>query len=209
MDVYLCEKPSQASDLAKVLNAKARGNGYIHNNGNIVVTWGYGHLLEEFMPDDYDPALKDWNMESLPIIPEVWKSKVKKSGSKQFKVVEGLVAKASTVYIATDYDREGETIARSILDRCRYKGNIKRVPLTSLDEISIREALSNIKSDYETKPLYFAGLARTRADWLVGMNLSRLFTVIARTIGLREVFHIGRVITPTVALVVNRDRMIE
>lgn len=209
MNVYLCEKPSQAKDLAAVLGIRKREDGCFTDGGQNTVTWAFGHLLEQFMPDDYDPALKAWNIESLPIIPEVWKSKVKKSAAKQYKIIQQLVSRASVVYIATDYDREGETIARDLLERFRYAGAIKRVPLTSLDEISIREALNNTLDDYQTKPLFFAGQARTRADWLVGMNFSRLFTVIAGQAGIRETFHIGRVITPLVGLVVARDKSIE
>ncbi|QCF28127.1 DNA topoisomerase III [Hydrocarboniclastica marina] len=209
MNVYLCEKPSQAKDLAAVLGIGNRKDGFFTDGGQNVVTWAFGHLLEQFMPDDYDPALKAWKIESLPIIPGTWKSKVKKSGAKQYKVIQQLINKASVVYIATDYDREGETIARDLLERFRFAGAIKRVPLTSLDEISIQEALRNTLDDYQTRPLFHAGQARTRADWLVGMNFSRLFTVIAGQAGIRETFHIGRVITPLVGLVVARDKSID
>lgn len=208
MNLYLCEKPSQAKDLAAVLGANKRGDGCILGNG-VTITWAYGHLLEQFMPDDYDPAYKQWNMDLLPIIPEQWKSKPKKAGLKQYKVIQDQVKKASTVYIATDYDREGEVIARELLDRFKYRGPIKRVPLRSLDELSIREALADTLEDYQTKNMYFAGLARTRADWLVGMNFSRLFTAIADAAGTRQTFHIGRVITPLVGLVVARDNSIK
>src|SRR5690606_25903148 len=170
MKVYLCEKPSQAKDLASVLGASTRADGYISGGSGVAVTWAYGHLIEQYMPDDYDPAYKSWNPDLLPIIPEQWKSNVKKSGAKQYKVIQGLIGKASLVYIATDFDREGETIARELLERFRYTGPIKRIPLRALDEPSIREALANSLEDHQTKPLYFAGLARTRADWLVGMN---------------------------------------
>ena len=119
MNVYLCEKPSQAKDLAAVLGIRKREYGFFTDGGQNTVTWAFGHLLEQFMPDDYDPALKAWNVESLPIIPETWKSKVKKSGAKQYKIIQQLVGRASVVYIATDYDREGETIARDLLERFR------------------------------------------------------------------------------------------
>ena len=205
MKVYICEKPSQAKDLAGVLGVNQRADGHLHNGGSKVVTWAFGHLLEMQMPDDYDDKYKSWALDTLPISPEVWKYNVRKSSFKQYKIIEGLVAKASKVYIATDFDREGEAIARSLLDRFRYKGEIERVCLTALDDASIRKALGSIKEGKETLPMYFAALARQRADWLVGMNISRLYTVLARQTGFNETLHVGRVLTPTVALVCQRD----
>ena len=206
MDLYICEKPSQGKDLATAMGISQRGEGFIHDDRGRVVTWAFGHLLEQFMPDDYDDRYKVWSLENLPIAPESWRSKVRKSSVKQYKVIEQLVAKASTVYISTDYDREGEAIARSLLDRFYYKGPIKRVCLTALDETSIRKALRNIKENEETVPLYYASLARQRADWLIGMNMSRLYTSLAREVGFGQTLHVGRVLTPTVALVCQRDR---
>ncbi|HFZ8524676.1 DNA topoisomerase III [Aeromonas caviae] len=206
MDLYICEKPSQAKDLAGVLQLTQRGDGFIHDGGKRVITWALGHLLEMYMPDDYDEKYKSWSLDTLPIAPESWQSKVRQNTAKQYKIIEGLVKKASTVYISTDYDREGEAIARSLLDRFRYSGPVRRVCLTALDESSIRKALSNIKDGQETVPLYYAALGRQRADWLIGMNVSRLYTVLARQVGFESTLHVGRVITPTVALVCQRDR---
>ncbi|MCP0820228.1 DNA topoisomerase III, partial [Klebsiella pneumoniae] len=177
MDLYICEKPSQAKDLAGVMKASQRGDGFLHDGGNRVITWAFGHLLELYMPDDYDERYKSWSLETLPIAPESWRYNVRKSAFKQYKIVEGLVKKASTIYISTDYDREGEAIARSLLDRFRYSGPIRRVCLTALDESSIKKALNNVKDGKDTVSLYYAALARQRADWLVGMNVSRLYTV--------------------------------
>lgn len=206
MDLYICEKPSQAKDLAQVLRISKRAEGYLHDGGDRMVTWAFGHLLELDMPDAYDPSLKSWNMETLPIAPDQWRYHVKKSGAKQFKVIKELLGKASQVFIATDHDREGEAIARSLMDRCRYRGAVKRVCLRALDETSIRKALADIRPGDETVPLYHAAMARSRADWLIGMNMSRLYTVLARKIGYDETLHVGRVITPTVALVCQRDK---
>ncbi|CAJ0563603.1 DNA topoisomerase 3 [Escherichia coli] len=208
MDLYICEKPSQAKDLAGVMKASQRGDGFLHDGGNRVITWAFGHLLELYMPDDYDERYKSWSLETLPIAPESWRYNVRKSAFKQYKIVEGLVKKASTIYISTDYDREGEAIARSLLDRFRYSGPIRRVCLTALDESSIKKALNNVKDGKDTVSLYYAALARQRADWLVGMNVSRLYTVLARDVGFNHTLHVGRVITPTVALVCQRDREI-
>ena len=207
MEVYLCEKPSQAKDLARVLNVSGKSNGYI-GSGDKRVTWAYGHLFELFMPEDYDPELKNWSLSTLPLIPDPWKLSLKRSGSKQYKVIKQLVDAATIVYIATDYDREGESIARQILERTRYQGPIKRVCLAALDDASINTALRNCKQGNETLPLYFEAISRQRADWLVGMNFSRLYSVLAREYRVRLTFQVGRVLTPTVTLVVQRDREI-
>lgn len=207
MKLYICEKPSQAQDLAAVLGITQRGKGFL-KDGNQVITWAFGHLLEMFMPDDYDEKYKSWSLDDLPITPDAWKHRVRKDAMGQYKVIESLVKSASTVVVATDYDREGEAIARSLLDRFRYNGPVQRLCLTGLDETSIQKALSSIKEGRETMPLYFAALARQRADWLVGMNISRLYTVLSRSVGFRETLHVGRVLTPTVALICERDKAI-
>lgn len=207
MKLYICEKPSQARDLAAVLGITQRGDGCLKGN-NQVITWAFGHLLEMFLPDDYDEKYKSWSLDTLPITPDSWKYRVRKDAMKQFKVIEALAKQAGTIVVATDYDREGEAIARSLIDRFRYKGPVQRLCLTALDEASIKKALASIKDGRETMPLYFAALARQRADWLVGMNISRLYTVLSRSVGFRETLHVGRVLTPTVALVCDRDKAI-
>ncbi|TDX26820.1 DNA topoisomerase-3 [Modicisalibacter xianhensis] len=208
MDLYICEKPSQGKDLASVLGAHQRGEGFLHDVGNRKVTWAFGHLLELYMPDDYDAALKAWHMDTLPILPDQWRSNVKKSAAKQFKVIERLVGEADRIFVSTDYDREGESIARQILDRCRFSGPVFRVCLRALDDASIRKALADIRPGEETVPLYHAAIARQRSDWLIGMNMSQLYTALARQIGFNETLHIGRVITPMVTLVCQRDKEI-
>ncbi|WP_368181606.1 DNA topoisomerase 3 [Aeromonas sp. R7-5] len=206
MDLYICEKPSQAKDLAGVLKITQQGDGFLHDGGKRVVTWAFGHLLELYMPDDYDEKYKSWSLDTLPISPGTWQYNVRKSSFKQFKIIEGLVKKASTVYISTDYDREGEAIARSLLERFRYSGSVRRVCLSALDEHNIRKALDNVLDGQATLPMYYAAMARQRADWLIGMNISRLYTVLARQIGFESTLHVGRVLTPTIALVCQRDR---
>lgn len=208
MNLYICEKPSQARDLAAVLGVVTKGEGFLYQ-GDTYVTWAFGHLLELFSPDRYDEKYKKWTIDDLPIIPAVWKNNVKPTSYKQYKVIEGLVAKASMVYIATDFDREGEAIARSLLDRFRYNGAIRRVCLTALDDLSIRKALASTKDGSETVPLYHSALARQRADWLVGMNLSRFYTLLSQKSGGNAVFQIGRVVTPTISLVCQRDNEIK
>ncbi|PMR75307.1 DNA topoisomerase III [Billgrantia endophytica] len=207
MRLYLCEKPSQGKDIARVLGAKQRGNG-CYNGPGIVVTWCIGHLIEAAPPEAYGEQYKYWSIEQLPIIPERWRSEVKASTAKQFKIVKGLLAQATNLVIATDADREGEMIARELLELCGYQGAIQRLWLSALNDASIRKALDSLKPSAETLPLYDSALARSRADWLIGMNLSRLFTVLGRQAGYDGVLSVGRVQTPTLRLVVDRDREI-
>ncbi len=202
--LYLCEKPSQGRDIAAFLGAHQRRNGYLEGQG-IRVSWCIGHLLELAPPDTYDKCYKRWTLNDLPIIPQQWKLETKKSTAKQLTVLKNLLKQCQAVVIATDADREGETIAREVLDYLHYKGAIQRLWLSALDRVSIQRAFNNLKNNQDTLPLYRSGLARSRADWLIGMNLTRAFTLKANN---RQVLSVGRVQTPTLALVVKRDREI-
>jgi DNA topoisomerase III len=206
--LYLCEKPSQAKDIARVLGANQRHNGYFKGN-DVIVTWCIGHLLEMAAPDDYDPDLKSWRLETLPIIPKEWILKVRKDAKKQYKIIVSLFKQADEIVVSTDADREGETIAREVMDRGGWKGPITRLWLSALDDKSIRHALDNRLPGEQTEALYQAASARSKADWLVGMTLSRLYTLSARQSGHEAVMSVGRVQTPTLKLVVDRDRIIE
>lgn len=216
--LYICEKPSQARDLAAVLGVTRRGDGYL-DGGDQVVTWALGHLLEMSPPDAYDARYKRWDLGDLPIVPggQVggqagavgdWKLGVTTRGRAQFKVIKTWLGKASEVVIATDADREGEMIARELLALCRWRGPVSRLWLTALDPASIRKALANVRPGAATESLYQAALGRSRADWLIGMNLTRLYTLLARGAGHDALLSVGRVQTPTLALVVARDRAI-
>nr|WP_298411634.1 DNA topoisomerase III [uncultured Halomonas sp.] len=207
MRLFLCEKPSQARDIGTVLGTTRKGEGCLQGDG-VTVTWAFGHLLEQAPPEAYDPDLKRWSLDSLPIRPEQWKNTVRKDAAKQFKVIQGLLKQSSEVVVATDADREGETIGREILEACHYQGQVSRLWLSALDDASIRKALGVIRPGEATWPLYQAGLGRSRADWLVGMNLTRAFTILARQQGHDGVLSVGRVQTPTLALVVRRDQAI-
>lgn len=207
MQLYLCEKPSQGKDIGRILGAKQRGDGCLNGPG-VIVTWCIGHLVEAAPPEAYDAQLKRWTIEQLPIIPTHWRVEVKSRTASQFKVVKALLAKATELVIATDADREGELIAREIIELCGYRGPIQRLWLSALNDASIRAALGQLKSSGETLPMYHSALARSRADWLVGMNLSRLFTLLGRRAGYDGVLSVGRVQTPTLRLVVDRDREI-
>ncbi|VVO08035.1 DNA topoisomerase III [Pseudomonas fluorescens] len=207
MRLFLCEKPSQAKDIAAVLGASRRGDG-CWVGPDITVTWCIGHLLETAPPDAYDARYKRWVLADLPIVPEKWKMLVKPRTASQFKAVKRLLGEADELIIATDADREGEMIARELVEHCRYRGPIQRLWLSALDDASIRKALTLLKPGAETFSLYHSALGRSRADWLIGMNMSRLFTLLGRQSGYQGVLPVGRVQTPTLRLVVDRDRSI-
>ncbi|WP_166359503.1 DNA topoisomerase III [Pseudomonas akapageensis] len=207
MRLFLCEKPSQAKDIAQVLGARRRGDGCWVGT-DVTVTWCIGHLLEAAPPDTYDARYKRWVLADLPIVPAQWKMLVKPKTAGQFKAVKRLLGEARELVIATDADREGEMIARELVEHCRYRGPIQRLWLSALDDASIRKALAALKPGAETFSLYHSALGRSRADWLIGMNMSRLFTLLGRQSGYQGVLPVGRVQTPTLRLVVDRDRSI-
>ncbi|HAQ84921.1 MAG TPA: DNA topoisomerase III [Pseudomonas sp.] len=207
MRLFLCEKPSQAKDIAQVLGATRRGDG-CWVGASVTVTWCIGHLLETAPPDSYDARYKRWVLADLPIVPERWKMQVKPKTASQYKAVKRLLGEASELVIATDADREGEMIARELVEHCRYRGPIQRLWLSALDDASIRKALGSLRAGADTFNLYQSALGRSRADWLIGMNMSRLFTLLGQQSGYQGVLPVGRVQTPTLRLVVDRDRSI-
>ncbi len=201
-ELYLCEKPSQGRDIARILGANRRNEGYLQGD-KLIVSWCIGHLLEMIPPDGYNSKYKRWSLADLPILPKDWKMAPKKSTSKQLTVLKKLLKNAHSVVIATDADREGETIAREVMDYFKYMGPSRRLWLSALDTVSVQRALNDIRPSKDTEPLYYSGLARGRADWLIGMNLTRAYTLLAND---RQVRSVGRVQTPTLALIVKRDR---
>ena len=207
MQVYLCEKPSQAKDIAAVLGCKRVGDVFAGDGK--VVTWCIGHILQQAEPKEYHSDWERWDMALLPMLPPEWKMVVTPKTKSQFSVVKKALSKATEVIIATDADREGEVIAREVLEFINYRGPIRRLWLSALDDASIRKALSALKPGEETAGLYDAGKGRSRGDWLIGMNMSRLCTLLGRQLGYQVPFSVGRVQTPTLRLVVDRDRQIE
>ena len=207
MKLFLCEKPSQARDIAKVIGANTKMEGALSGN-NQCVTWAVGHLLELREPELYDERYKKWNVNDLPIVPQPWMVDPKKESKKQLGVIKKLLRSASEVCIATDADREGEMIGWEILEHCNFRGPITRLWLSALDESSIRKALGSIRPGQQTYALYQAGLARSRADWLVGINLTRAYTLLGQQQGVRGVLSVGRVQSPALKLIVDRDREI-
>ena len=206
MRLYIAEKPSMAAEIAKCLTGPLRRKDGCIITSDGVVTWAFGHILRQAEPDEYDGKYKRWRTEDLPIIPAQWKLLVVESSRKQFDIVTGLITEADEIVHAGDPDREGQLLIDEVLD---YVGNTKpvyRILLNALDEKSIKKALATPRCNSDFVNLKQSALARSRADWLIGMNLSRAYTLAAQRAGHRTTLPIGRVKTPTLALVVRRER---
>lgn len=211
MIVCIAEKPSVAKDIAKVLGATSARQGYMEGNG-YQVTWTFGHLCELKEPDDYTPMWKRWSLAALPMIPPRFGIKLKDdSGIKaQFAVIERLMQNADSIINCGDAGQEGELIQRWVMQKAGAKCPVKRLWISSLTEESIREGFQKLKDQSEYEPLYLAGLSRAIGDWLLGMNATRLYTLKYRPDGRSgQVLSIGRVQTPTLAMIVNRQKEIE
>jgi DNA topoisomerase-3 len=206
--VWLCEKKDQADKLAPLLGKPRPARGYI-DTADGRVTWAIGHLLQQAQPEQYDTAWGQWQFDVLPMLPQRWQLLPDPNKQQQLDAVLACLKAASEVVIATDCGQEGEAIARELLDYAGYRGAVRRLWYSALDEGSLRKALAGLREDAASRPLYWAAQARARADWLIGMNLSRAYTLRARASGAKEVRSVGRVQTPTLALVVRRDREIE
>ena len=205
MQLVVTEKPSVAQAIARVIGADKRKDGYMEGNGYLV-SWCVGHLVELAQPDAYSDTWKKWSYESLPMIPEEWQTEVKSDTAAQYKVLKGLMhdAGVSSVVCATDAGREGELIFRLVYDQAGCGKPIKRLWISSMEESAIWEGFENLLpgSDYDN--LYHSALCRQRADWLVGLNGTRLFTVLYGG----KVLKVGRVQTPTLAMLVEREEKI-
>ena len=208
MRLYIAEKPSMAREIAACLKNPKKANGYIKTDEG-VVTWLVGHVLKQSEPDAYDAKYKIWRLDDLPIVPKIWKLEIEPKTAEQFKVVKFLISKADEIVHAGDPDREGQLLVDEVLDFLGNKKPVKRILLNALDKNSIIFALNNLSDNKNFFNLKLSALARSRADWLIGMNLSRAYTLMAKKFGLNEVFPIGRVKTPTLALVVRREREIQ
>ena len=185
-----------------------RGDGFI-STGAGTVTWAIGHLFEQAAPEDYDPKYKSWNYGDLPIIPSQWKIQITNGKSKQAAVIKNLLKTCSEVVNAGDPGREGQLIVDEILEYFNNKKPVYRLLLNSLDAPSIKKALANLQPNSQFQNLYEAALGRQRADWTVGMNLTRAYTILGRQKGYQGVLSVGRVQTPTLAIVVRREEEIE
>ena len=209
MRLFIAEKHSQGEAIAAGLGNPSPGKGHIRC-GSDIVTWCAGHLFEECMPEDYDPAYAKWTMDTLPIVPREWRSKPKSTAAGQLAVIKELLRKTDTVVNCGDPDREGQVLVDEVLEHFDYQGPVFRLWLDDgLTPHAVRRALEKMRRNTEYAPLRDAARARSRADWLVGMNATRAMTLKGRDAGQDSTLRIGRVKTPTLNLVVLRDLEIE
>jgi len=211
MILCVAEKPSAGRDIAKVLGANTRHDGYMEGNG-YCVTWTFGHLCALYDPHEYNEQWKGWNMSALPMIPERFSIKVSgdEGVQKQFAIIKKLISEATEVINCGDPGQEGELIQRWVYQQAGCKVPVKRLWTSSLTEEAIRDAFRHLKDQSAYQHLYEAGLMRAIGDWLLGMNASRAYTLkYARNAGRRDILSIGRVQTPTLALIVKRQQEIE
>ena len=203
--LIITEKPSVARAIAAALGANVRGDGCIHGN-NLIVSWCYGHLVELAVPAAYDEKLGKWRREDLPILPEQWKTTVMRDKRQQFEILRGLMQRGDVdeVVNACDAGREGEFIFRLVYEKAGCTKPVKRLWLSSMEPDEIRRAYENMRPGEEYDRLYAAALCRAKADWLVGMNATRLMSLVYH-----RTLNVGRVVSPTLALLVEREREIE
>lgn len=208
MIVCIAEKPSVAKDIARILGATSSHDGYMEGNG-YQVTWTFGHLCTLKEPDDYTPMWKRWSLSALPMIPQRFGIKLidDKGIIKQFSVIEKLMQNADGIINCGDAGQEGELIQRWVMQKAQAKCPVKRLWISSMTDEAIREGFHTLKDQQEYQPLYLAGLSRAIGDWLLGMNATRLYTL--KYGQNRQVLSIGRVQTPTLALIVNRQKEID
>ena len=207
MKVCIAEKPSVAREIASILGANTKRDGFYEGNG-YAVTYTFGHLCTLLEPKDYKPHWKSWDLNNLPMLPERFDTKVTGDAGirKQFNIVKSLFDKASVVINCGDAGTEGELIQRWVINQCNYKGEVQRLWISSLTEEAIKEGFKNLKPSTNYDNLYYAGYSRAIGDWLLGLNATRLYTV--KFGGYKQVLSVGRVQTPTLAMIVNRFKEI-
>ena len=201
MKLVIAEKPSVAQSLARVIGADKRCDGYLEGGGYLV-SWCIGHLVELSAPERYDERYSKWRLEDLPILPETWRYEVSAGTAKQFKILKTLMERpdVTSLVCATDAGREGELIFRLVYNQCRCMKPIERLWISSMEDTAIREGFAYLKPGTEYDLLYEAALCREHADWIVGMNATRLFSCLYGS-----TLNVGRVMTPTLSMVVMRD----
>ena len=207
MRLFIAEKPSLGRAIADGLGGGRQGNGCIVC-GEDTVTWCFGHLLELAAPEVYDPVWKQWRRDTLPMVPQVWKHSPREKAAAQLKVIGTLLRQASSAVNAGDPDREGQLLVDEVLEHFGFRGHVQRVWLASLDARSVAKALASLTDNARHAPLRDAARARGQADWLVGLNATRAMTLLGRDAGREGILSLGRVQTPTLNLVVTRDREI-
>ena len=201
MILVIAEKPSVAQSIAKVLGATSRKDGYMEG-GNYIISWCFGHLVELADASSYDERYAKWRYDDLPIVPESWLFEVTKDKAQQFKVLSALMKdkRVTELVCATDAGREGELIFRLVYDKAGCTKPFKRLWISSLEDSAIREGFNHLRDGKEYDRLYEAALSRSKADWIVGINGTRLFTTLYH-----KKLVVGRVQTPTLAMLVERD----
>ncbi len=214
MRLFIAEKPSLARAIAQVLPKPHKNcDGYIQCGNNDVVSWCIGHLLEQAEPDVYNQNYKFWRLEHLPIIPDKWQYQVKKNTAKQFNVLKKLITKADEIVHAGDPDREGQLLVDEVFSYLNLskekKLNIKRCLINDLNLPAVAQAVNNLQKNTDFIPLCVSALARARADWLFGINLTRAYTLYGKMAGFNSVLSVGRVQTPILALICERDNEIK
>lgn len=212
--LFIAEKPSLARAIADVLpKPHQKGNGFIKASNGDVVSWCIGHLLEQATPEVYDPRYKKWIISDLPIVPEKWVLMPKDNTKKQFDILVELIKSADQIVHAGDPDREGQLLVDEVLNYCQLPPDkrkaIQRCLISDLNASAVEKSLQQLRSNQDFIPLSTSALARARADWLYGINMSRLCTIVGQKNGYRGVLSIGRVQTPILGLVVRRDFEIE
>lgn len=208
MKVCIAEKPSVAREIANILGANTKRDGYFEGNG-YAVTYTFGHLCTLLEPKDYKPHWKSWDLNNLPMLPDRFNTKVSNDSGvqKQFNVIKSLFEKAEVIINCGDAGQEGELIQRWVINQAGYQGEVKRLWISSLTEEAIKEGFDNLYSSEKYDNLYYAGYSRAISDWLLGLNATRLYTV--KFGGYKQVLSIGRVQTPTLAMLVNRYKEIQ
>ncbi|MCL2919540.1 DNA topoisomerase III [Shewanella litorisediminis] len=214
MILYIAEKPSLGRAIAEVLpKPHKKGDGYIELGNGDCVTWCIGHLLEQAEPDAYSPEYKQWQLAHLPIIPDEWKLTPRSSAKAQLAVVKRLIKQASSLVHAGDPDREGQLLVDEVISHAKVSASklasTQRLLISDLNPDAVRRALGQLRSNKEFVPLATSALARSRADWLYGLNMTRAYTLQGRKVGYAGVLSVGRVQTPLLGLVVRRDLEIE
>ncbi|MCR4707020.1 MAG: DNA topoisomerase III, partial [Clostridiales bacterium] len=205
MELIIAEKPSVGKTIAAALGVREMKEGWLEGRG-LIVTWCVGHLVELAMPEDYNPEYAHWRYKDLPIIPDTWKTNVTEANAKQFEIVSSLMNsdRVDAIICATDAGREGELIFRLVYEKAGCRKPVRRLWISSMEESAISEGFRQMKDIGAYDNLYRAALCRAQADWLIGMNATRLYSLLYG-----PTLHVGRVMTPTLAMLAERESAID
>ncbi|MGO2242410.1 MAG: DNA topoisomerase, partial [Halomonas sp.] len=208
MRLIIAEKPSLAQAIAEALPGYSKREDGAIECGDTKVTWCLGHLLEQAPPEAYDAADKHWRLDRLPIVPQQWKLMPRPKARGQLAVIRKLIKQATDVVHAGDPDREGQLLVQEVIEYMKYRGPVQRLLISDLNKPAVSRALAKLHPNMDYQPLFEAAQARSRADWLYGINLTRAWTLTGRQAGHDGVLSVGRVQTPVLGLIVHRDNAI-